>query len=122
MKYINPLIQNVALDYIRNNTDVMHICDSAPTGYEELLLCSLGSTTMSISNFSITKTGITSGRRVSVLDTELTADSSGNVLYAAIADSSESELFYVAEINTVSIIASSIYEIKEWDIEFRDPV
>ena len=122
MKYISNTVLNTALDYIRNNATVIHICNDTPLSYSDLSSYTLGSATISISNFSITKLGITSGRRISVLDTAVTVSDSDSAVCVAIADVTETDLLYVTELNTVSVINGSEYNILEWDIEFRSPV
>jgi hypothetical protein len=122
MKYISITVLNTPLEYIKNNANVIHICSSVPTAYSQLTTYSLGSASLNTSNFSITKIGVVSGRRISILDTEITVSSTGNAICVAIADTVEGTLLYVAELTTVSVTNGSIYSIKEWDIEFRDPI
>ena len=121
MKYISSIVLNTALDYIRNNSDVLHLCNATPTSYSDLSSYSLGSASISVSNFSITKTGIVSGRRISVLDTAITVSASDNAICIAIADTVKGDLIYVTELNTTAVINGSEYNVLEWDIEFKDP-
>ena len=122
MKYINNLILNLALDYIRNNADTLYICSDAPIFYTDLATMSLGSASININSFSLTKTGLVSGRRVSVLDTEVTTTASGDAIVIALADVSSVDLLYATTMNTATVINASIYSVQEWDIEFRSPV
>lgn len=116
MGYTNTILLDLLPEYIKNNTTIMHVCSALPTVYTDLASYSLGSVTMGISDFSNIKSGLTSGgRRVSVLDKEVTISLAGTIKYIAIA--SATVLFHVEESASTIVVAGDVYNILEWDLE-----
>jgi len=114
--YTNTLLLDLLPEYIKNNTNVMHVCSALPSNITELASYSLGSVTMGIAHFSNIKSGITTGgRRVSVLDKEVTITAAGTIKYVALA--STTVLFHVEAATAVDVVVGDVYNIKEWDIE-----
>lgn len=119
-KWANDNVMDNGLNWIKNNTDVMHICNNQPTSYSDLSTMSLGSVAMTSSDFTLAD-GDTSGRKLTVVAKDITASADGTATHVALANSSTSTLVYVTTMTSKTVNNGDTVSLSAWDIELRDP-
>lgn len=120
-KSVSDTVLDAALNYIKNNADLMTACNAEPTTLTEAVTTyALADVAMSGTDFTVGE-GDTNGRKVAVgAKSDVTVDTTGTATHVALVDSG-TELLYVTTCTSQSLTASNTVDFPTWDIEIADP-
>lgn len=119
----NDLMLDAALDYIKNNADLMILCSAQPTSYAEATATyALADVAMASGDFTHAN-GDTSGRKTTVAaKSSVTVDANGTGNHIALVKTGTSTLLYV---NTPAVnkavLTGDLVNFAAWKIEIADP-
>ena len=126
-KRIGIEVLDTALEYIRQNTDLMLACSAEPTTYAEALTLALGDISMSPADFSIA-TGVTGGntprRLIVAAKPGMLIDVSGEVNHLALIDMVDQILLLVTTTGPHPVTANgtNVLNVPSWSEEFKAPL
>lgn len=120
-KSVSNTVLDAALNYIKNNADLMTACNAEPTNLTEAVTTyALADVAMTGTDFTVGE-GDTNGRKVAVTaKSNVTVDTTGTATHVALVDSG-TELLYVTTCTSQSLTASNTVDFPTWDIEIADP-
>lgn len=115
---------DAALNYIKNNSTKLTVCNAEPTTYTEATatykLASVSSITSA--DFGSPTNGDVSGRKIQVnAQTSVSIDSTGDATWVALVKSSGSQLTYATDTATTGLTSGGKVNIGAWDAEIQDP-
>lgn len=119
-KWANDNVMDNGLNWIKNNTNEMHICNNQPASYADLSTMSLGSVAMTSADFTLAD-GDISGRKLTVAAKDIIASADGTATHVVLANSSTSILVYVTTMTSKTVNNGDTVSLSAWDIELRDP-
>lgn len=121
-KSVNDIVLDQALNYIKNNADLMTLCSAEPTNLTEAV------TTFALADVVMAPTdlivgpGDTNGRKVAVAaKSGVTVDTTGTGNHVALVDNTTA-LLYVTTCGAQAVGAAGTVDFGTWDIEIADPV
>lgn len=119
-KFINDLVYDAALNYVKNNATELYICSSQPTDRATAIAAALASKTgLTSGSFTGPADGDVSGRKLSKNEeVGLLAGANGNSLHAALCTGSI--LLSVTDITSQVITLGNTVNAPVFDIEFED--
>jgi len=123
-KWQNDAMLDAALNYIKDNSAKVVLCDAQPANFTEANTNSGGGGVALASMATVTGdfgsiTDGASGRTLAVPQrTDITVDVTGTATHVAII--SGSELLYVTTCISQAVTAANLVTIPSWDIEMRD--
>lgn len=126
-KFVNDLIIDQALDYIKQNADQLVLTEGEPTDYTDATTdkgsggSALGETSVGTGDFTLAD-GDTSGRKVTVASQlGVSVDVSGTADHYAIVDDTNSDLLLVSTIsNSQSVTSGNTFDSSAFDEEIED--
>ena len=120
-KSVHNSVLDAALNYIKNNVDLMTVCSSEPTSLAEATSTyKLASVAMGPSDFTVGE-GSPNGREVAVgAKNSVSVDSTGSAEHIALVDAGTA-LLYVTTCTKQSISSGNKVNIPSWDIRIADP-
>ena len=120
-KSVHNDVLDAALNYLKNNVDLMTVCSSEPTNLTEATSTyKLASVAMGTSDFTVGE-GSPNGREVAVgAKNSVSVDSTGSAEHIALVDSG-TNLLYVTTCTKQSISSGNKVNIPTWDIRIADP-
>lgn len=114
---------DAALDWVINNTNIMHLCSAEPVNYTQASVTySLGSVVIAGGDFTGPAYGDVSGRKITVgakIDIPITGD--GDVTHVVLCDTGSSKLVYVQTCTLEVVTTGNLTQTSAWDIELRNP-
>lgn len=116
-------VMDAALDYIKNNSTKLTVCNTEPTTYTEATATyKLASVSITSANFGSPTNGDVSGRKIQVnAQTSVSIDSTGSAMWVALVKSSGSQLTYATDTATTGLTSGGKVNIGAWDAEILDP-
>lgn len=119
MAMLNDDVFDAALNEIRNNATVLHICSAQPADYAGIAAVSLGTKTTPL--FTAPLAGDVSGRKITVqVISDGVVNATGTAGFFAIADSTRL-LVSGALSATQAVTENNSFTLTAFDIEIRDP-
>ena len=122
-KLVHDDVLDSALNYIKNNSTRICVCNAQPTTYTEAVTTyKLAIKTIVGTDFTGPANGDTSGRKLtSNQHTGITVDTTGTATHIALADSATSKLLFVTTCTSQALTAGNTVTIPAWDDEIADP-
>lgn len=120
-KWQNDSMLDAALDYIKNNCDLMIVCSSQPTNYTEATSTyALADVAMSGTDFTHAD-GDSSGRKTTVgAKSSITVDASDDAEHIALVKTGTTTLLYVTTCTLQALTMGNTVNVPAWDIEIAD--
>lgn len=126
-KFVADTVIDQALDYIKQNSDKLVLCDSQPSNYSDATTDkgsggdALGETSVGTGDFTLAD-GDTDGRKVTVSSqSDVSVDVSGTADHYAIVDDNNSTLLLVSTIsNSQSVTSGNTFDTAAFDDEIGD--
>ena len=125
-KWQNDNILDAALNYIKDNTISVVLCNAQPATYAEAST-TIGNgghamaTASVAANDMLIDDGSFSGRKITIPQcTDVTVDETDSATHVALI--SDTELIYVTTCISQSLTAGNLVTIPAWEIELRDAV
>lgn len=111
---------DAALNYIKNNVTIMHLCSAEPTDYTNLSTVTLGD--VAVGSADVTVGAGTGGREYSVAQkTGITIDTTGDVTHIALANATGTELLDVTTCTSTAVSAGGSATVNAWTRTIQDP-
>ena len=122
-KSVHDDVLDSALNYIKNNSTRICVCNAQPTTYTEAVTTyKLAIKTIISTDFTGPANGDISGRKLtSNQHTGITVDTTGTATHIALADSATSKLLFVTTCTSQALTAGNTVTIPAWDDEIADP-
>lgn len=122
-RYVHDDVQDAALDYIKQNCDLMVACEGFPATFTAATTTQkLADVATAASDFTISA-GDTNGRKIRTAAKEnVPVDVSGDFDHAAFVDTANSKLLYVTEGDLQAVILGNKVDFPEFDVEIADPI
>ena len=122
-KLVHDDVLDSALNYIKNNSTRICVCNAQPTTYTEAVTTyKLAIKTIISTDFTGPANGDISGRKLtSNQHTGITVDTTGTATHIALADSATSKLLFVTTCTSQALTAGNTVTIPAWDDEIADP-
>jgi hypothetical protein len=120
-KYSHPDVLDGALDVIRNNANLMTVCNTYPTTRTQAVTTyALADVAMAPADFTKAP-GDVSGRKLTVAaKSAVPVDTTGTAIYIALVDGTR--LLYVTTVTSHSLTQGNTVDFPAWDIEVENPV
>jgi len=120
-KSVSNTVLDAALNYIKNNADLMTACSAEPTNLTEAVTTyALADVAMTGTDFTVGD-GDTNGRKVAVgAKADVLVDASDTATHVALVDSG-TELLYVTTCTSQALTSGNTVDFPTWDIEIADP-
>lgn len=120
-KSVSNTVLDAALNYIKNNADLMTACSAEPTNLTEAVTTyALADVAMTGTDFTVGE-GDTNGRKVAVgAKADVLVDASDTATHVALVDSG-TELLYVTTCTSQALTSGNTVDFPTWDIEIADP-
>lgn len=121
--YAHDNVMDAALDYIKNNSTKLTVCNAEPTTFTQATATfKLASVVINSTNFGSPTNGDVSGRKITVnAQTSVSIDSTDNATWVALVKSASSMLTYATDTTTIGLTSGGKVNIGEWDAEILDP-
>ena len=122
-KYVHDNILDAALQYLIDNANKICLCSAEPTTYTEAVTTyMLGNKVISSANFGSIANGAVSGRKVTLAEVAtIPVTTSGNVIYVALVDTTDSLLLYYWSVSSTAVVADAYAKVTATTFEIRDP-
>lgn len=122
-KSCNSDMLDAALNWVKNNVNIMHLCSAEPVDYTQASVTySLGNVAIAGGDFTGPAYGDVSGRKITVgAKTDIVVTGDGDVTHVVLCDSVSSKLVYVQTCTLEAVTTGNLTQTSAWDIELRDP-
>jgi len=119
-KSVNATVLDQALNYIKNNANLMTVCTSQPTTRTEAVTTyALADVAMATGDFTLAA-GDTSGRKVTTAaKTGITIDANGTAQHVALT--SATELLLVTTCTSQALNTGGTVDVPAWKWEINNP-
>ncbi len=120
-KFCNTLVQDQALNYIKNNAVGISVCSTQPTTRAEAATTyMLASKVISSADYTGPAAGTVSGRKLTVnAQSGISVTNSGSAQHIALYDGTN--LLYVTTCTAQSLTAGNTVNVPAWEIEIQAP-
>lgn len=121
-KAMNDTFADTALDWIKNNCDLITACSAQPATYAEASSTyKLADVSVDSGDFTGPTDGDVSGRKLTInQESAIPIDDSGSATHIALCSTAGS-LLYTTTCSNTYLIAGNTLTINSWDIEIADP-
>lgn len=111
---------DVALNDIKNNANILHLCSAQPANYAGIAAVSLGSVALTSSDFTVGD-GDTSGRKITVAEKSVSITATDTVNHIVVADSTNSLIKGITTCPGASVTSGETKIVAAFDLwEIRD--
>lgn len=120
-KSVNDVVLDSALNYIKNNADLMTLCSAEPTTLAEAVTTyALADVAMVAGDYTLAN-GDVSGRKATVAaKSGVTVDTTGTGNHVALVDAGTA-LLYVTTCASQAVGSGGTVDFGSWKIEIADP-
>jgi hypothetical protein len=120
-KSVNDVVLDAALNYIRDNADLMTLCSAEPTTLTEAVTTfKLADVAMAPADYTLAN-GDTNGRKVTVAaKAGVTVDATGTGNHVALVDATTA-LLYVTTCAAQAVGSGGTVDFGTWKVEIADP-
>ncbi len=110
--------QDALLNNIKTNSTRLCVCSTEPTTYAQAITTyKLAIATITSANFTGPSTVTTNRRLVSIANSSITVDASGDAQHVALADSVNSKLLYVTTCTLQTLTAGNLVNVPLFNID-----